>query len=121
MINCPNCGAPINPYTYCCEYCGTYIFDTTAWDVDDNKPCYVKFKINGKIITALARPRIETLEMSSDTSYISDKYDNKIMSYITNRNCDINVRFKCRENPKTKELIRIEMGDKSDGKIQCLH
>lgn len=121
MKNCPNCGAPWNPYSYRCEYCGTYAFDTTAWNIEEGTPCYVNFKTSQGTITALARPRIETLEMSSDTSYISDEYGNKIMSYITNRNCDINVRFECRENPKTKELIRIEMGDKINGKIQCLH
>lgn len=25
MRNCPNCGAPINPYKEKCEYCDTYI------------------------------------------------------------------------------------------------
>lgn len=113
MTNCPNCSAPISPYTWKCPYCSTIYFNFAAMDLEDGHPCFVKFKTSHGTITALAKPKIGIIEMSSDTSYISDKYDNKIMSYITNRNCDINVRFECRENPKTKELFRIEAGGRN--------
>ena len=37
-LNCPNCGAPINPDNNKCSYCGTSYFDLSSIDVDTGKP-----------------------------------------------------------------------------------
>lgn len=108
MTNCPNCGAPLEPYSWKCAYCGTCYFDLDAWNLEHGKPTYVKFKTPQGVITALARPTIETVEVGSDYSYITDNHSNIIKSYITNRTCDINVKFSCYENPKNKALFQID-------------
>lgn len=108
MKSCPNCGAPWNPYSYRCEYCGTYAFDTTAWDIEEDKPCYIKFKTSRGVITALARPIVETIETNYETNDVSDGYGNKLCSFVSSRNCDINVRFRCQEDIGSKSLIRME-------------
>ena len=107
MINCPNCGAPIDPYAFKCSYCGTYVFDTTAWDLDDSKKCFVKFKMGNKTITTLARPVFETIDINYEPTYVCDGLNNKMRSFTSSRNCNIRMRFECYQNPKTKELFRI--------------
>lgn len=108
MQNCPNCGAPWNPYNFRCEYCGTYAFDMTAWDIEEGTPCYVNFKTNQGTITTLARPRIETIEMNTESTDICDGLNNKIYSFASNRTCEINIKFECLRTPENKELFRIQ-------------
>lgn len=46
MINCPNCGAPIDGHK--CQYCGTVIFDFASIEV--GKPIWISLKApDGKI------------------------------------------------------------------------
>ena len=108
MTNCPNCNAPIEPYKCKCEYCGTYYFDFTALDLTGNKPYYVKFKTQDKVITALARPILETIDLSTDTT---DIFDGRgiIHRYYGSRHCDLNVRFQCYEDSEKKSLFQIEL------------
>jgi len=49
--NCPNCGQPINGEK--CQYCGTVFIDWALIDTD--KPFYLKFRHNGKIMRAKCR------------------------------------------------------------------
>lgn len=115
MTNCPNCGAPIEPYKCRCGYCGTYYFDFTAFDMTGEDPYYVKFKANsfGKdvIITALAKPTLETCEITDEPVYATDKYGNVLMQFSSNRSCDLNVRFRCQQNHETKSLFQVECLD----------
>lgn len=109
MTNCPNCGAVIDLHSWRCPYCSTIYFDFVAMNLEDSHPCFIKFKTTQGIITCLARPKIETVEVGSDYSYITDHYNNIVKSYISKRTCDINVKFSCCENPKTKTLFQIEI------------
>lgn len=111
MINCPNCGAPWNPYSYRCEYCGTYAFDTTAWDLDENTPCYVTFKTRHGVITALARPMVAEVEVSSDTVDAVDPSGYKIRSFVRSKQANINVSFQCLQNTQDRTLFVMRCED----------
>ena len=111
MTNCPNCGATIEPYNCKCKYCGTYYFDFTAFDMSEDKPYYIKFKANWMgqdvVITALAKPNLEMVETSIDTTDITDNRGYVIHKMATSRNCDLNVRFHCYEDPEHKTLFQV--------------
>ena len=113
MVNCPNCGAPIDPYKCKCEYCGTWYYDLTGFDFTEGKPCYVKFRtnMNGQevYITALARPYLETLEMQNDMINVCSSMETKMHSFCESKHCDINMRFECYEDKETKTLFQVEI------------
>ena len=64
-LNCPNCGAPINPDTNKCSYCGTSYFDLSAIDMSSSKPFYLKIKIGKNIITQLVVPNLSNLSQKT--------------------------------------------------------
>lgn len=70
MTNCPNCGAPIDPFHTKCEYCGTYYFDMTVFDI--NKPFYIKIDTGNEILTALVKTNSINIEALSDDAYYYD-------------------------------------------------
>ena len=98
MMNCPNCGAPLNPYVWRCEYCKAYIWDTSAMDFDDGSPCFVKIKTKEGTITTLAKPHLETVEIYSDDIYCSDTLGSSLFRVATSKHCDMNVRFECQQS-----------------------
>lgn len=92
MKNCPNCGAPIEPYKCKCEHCGTWYFDFTAFDMSKDEPYYIKFRTPRGTLTALARPELNTIETSADTTDIT--VDGHVLqTFVTSYNCDLNVTF----------------------------
>jgi len=93
MKNCPNCGAPIEPYKCKCEHCGTWYFDFAAFNVTDGSPCYVKFNTPQGVITALAKPELTTTEIYCDEQYATDATGHIMHSFVTNKHCDFNVIF----------------------------
>lgn len=59
LLNCPNCGAPIEDTK--CPYCGSVFIDFASMDMD--KPFYLKIKHDGKVMTCKAR--INHVELST--------------------------------------------------------
>lgn len=93
MKNCPNCGAPLEPYKCKCDFCGTWYFDFTAFDMTGDAPYYVKFKTSYGIVTTLAKPELQTIETSSDTVEVTNGRGNIVNTFRTNICCDLEVIF----------------------------
>ena len=108
MKNCPNCGAVIEPYKCKCEYCGTWYFDFTAFDMTEDVPYYVKFRTPYGIITTLAKPELNEINIWSDSVYAMDNFGNKLCSFVRNNNCDLAVVFHTYQNPETGSLYEIQ-------------
>ena len=109
MVNCPNCGAPLEPYKCRCEFCGTYYFDFTAFDMSKNDPYYVKFRTPYGVLTTLAKPEVQTIEVNVDSRDITDLSGNIIQRFAVNKTCDLNVVFHSVINPENKTLYTIEV------------
>lgn len=62
VLNCPNCGAPIDGEK--CQYCGTVFYDFAAIDAD--KPSYIKMRINGHLF--IFKAILTSVEMRHDAS-----------------------------------------------------
>lgn len=65
LLNCPNCGAPINDEQ--CPYCGTAFVDFAAMDTE--RPFYVKIKQGDDAYIFKVRLRNVELTQESGLSY----------------------------------------------------
>ena len=109
MNNCPNCGAPLEPYKCKCEYCGTWYFDFTTFDMSKDVPYYVKFRTKYGIITTLAKPELQTIEVSNETFDCTNGSGNILCSFVRNRTCDLGVVFHSYVNPEDNSLYKLEV------------
>lgn len=73
LLNCPNCGAPIEDTK--CLYCGSVFIDFASMDMD--KPFYLKFKHDGKVMTCKARIDHAEVYLCADDQVLSTFMSNK--------------------------------------------
>lgn len=109
MNNCPNCGAVIEPYKCKCDYCGTWYFDFTAFDMSDDKPYYVKFRTPYGIITTLARPELQAINLERDDVKVLDRFGTVVDTITRSVNCDLEVVFHSYADPETNNLYTLEV------------
>ena len=89
MKNCPNCGAPIDPFHTKCEYCGTYYFDMTVFDI--NKPVYIKIDTGNEILTALVKTNGINIESLPDDVYYYDENHSFVSSRTYRAHLEIDL------------------------------
>ena len=113
MRNCPNCGAPLEPYKCRCEFCGTWYFDFSAFDMSGSDPYYVKFRTPYGIITTLARPELKTIEVQDDWTEAMDDRGNILIRFANYRTCDLDVTFHSVVSPEDGSLYRLEIDNEA--------
>lgn len=91
MRNCPNCGAPLDENLVKCPYCGTLYYDLTV--LDDQTPCYVKFRTYMGTVTALAKPELKSIETRYNSMDVTDSMGRTLTRFTTSANADIGVEF----------------------------
>lgn len=111
--NCPNCGAPYQIDLNQCPYCGTSYFDMSAIDFTNGEPFYLKFKVNmggyEYYVTQLVRPRVDSIEFSSDSVEARDIMGNRVCSFVQCQTVTTNISFESVQAPGKKELITVKM------------
>ena len=95
MTNCPNCGAALEPYKTRCEYCGTYYFDLTAFDITEGKKYYIKFRTPHGIVTTLAIPKLNEVEVNSYSTDVTDYRGNVVKRFYNEKQAIMRVDFEC--------------------------
>ena len=110
-LNCPNCGAPIDPQNNKCSYCKTSYFDLSYLDINNNEPFYLKIKKGKYMITQLVRFIPDSLEitMTSGTTYAyGGKGLCKKIVYKTDSNVETNFTVQAVQDPTKNHLCIME-------------
>lgn len=93
--NCPNCGAPYKTELNTCPYCGTSYFDMSAIDINEDRPFYLKIKMNGMVLTSkvVAEPNME-MNFTDNEIACTGKCGEVLQKFKINRSLGIDMHFK---------------------------
>jgi hypothetical protein len=82
-------------------------------DLTNGEPFYLKLKIDmgGRecYITQLVRPRVDSMEFSSEIEDVCDVLGNRILSFPTRKTLTTNISFEAIPDKKGKELFTIKV------------
>jgi hypothetical protein len=85
----------------------------SAIDFTNGEPFYLKFKVNMGdqecYITQLVRPRVGSIEFSSEIEDVCDVLGNRILSFPTRKTLTTNISFEAIPDKKGKELFTIKV------------
>lgn len=94
MTNCPNCGAPLSGWR--CEYCGAAFYDFSSLDISFDKPIFMRFKFEGKILQTKVRLTNFTVNTSPDDVYLYS--DNRPICCMSRVRTEIDAGFEAIDN-----------------------
>lgn len=94
MTNCPNCGAPLSGWR--CEYCGAAFYDFSSLDISFDKPIFMRFKFEGKILQTKVRLTNFTVNNSPDDVYLYA--DNNPICCMSRVRTEIDASFEAIDN-----------------------
>jgi len=86
---CPNCGAPISGWQ--CDYCGAAFYDFSNIDVSFDKPIFMRFKHEGKVVET--KVRLTRLDVSSSPEYLDLYCDNQNYTCMARVRSEIDMSF----------------------------
>ena len=89
--NCCNCGAALDIFAPKCEFCGTKNVNMTELDLASGEAANFIFKLPNNItvndnmyMSMLAVPELQTIEMTSEPTYIYGGWNNTRLACIDN-------------------------------------
>lgn len=92
MLNCPNCGAPVQ--SDICPYCGSVFLDWACFDI--NRPTFVKIRDHrGHIVMMKLSP--ENVSIDYDYNSVEIYGDNERFYRISKPGFEINATFRALE------------------------
>ena len=86
---CPNCGAPISGWQ--CDYCGAAFYDFSSLDVSFDKPIFMRFKHEGKVVET--KVRLTKFDVNSSPEYFDLFCDNQKYSCMARVRREIGMSF----------------------------
>lgn len=106
MLNCPNCGAPVQ--SDICPYCGSVFLDWACFDM--NRPTFVKIRNHrGHIVMMKLSP--ENVSIDYDYNAVEIYGDNERFYRISEPGFEINATFralKFRDAVSGKYVLNID-------------
>ena len=117
MTNCPNCGAPIDPWKQKCDYCGTTYFDFTIIKTDE--PFYIRIQTDHGTLVSLVQ--MASMSINQEISRPTDVYyyDADFPLYPTlhqesDMTIDVNMVFHAIPDRSTGVSCKFEKNRKED-------
>lgn len=99
--NCCNCGAALDIFAPKCEFCGTKNINMTEIDLASGEAANFIFKlpnnttINGNMyMSMLAVPELQTIEMTSEPTYIYGGWSNANLAHINNYSLEMGLNLR---------------------------
>ena len=98
---CPNCGAPISGWE--CNYCGAVFYDFSSLDISFDKPIFMRFKYQDKILET--KVRLNNFDVATSPEYTDFYCNDRVYSCMAHTHTEINMGFSVVDNVlvKTKE------------------
>ena len=102
---CPNCGAPISEWE--CNYCGAVFYDFSSLDISFDKPIFMRFKHDGKILET--KVRLNNFNVTTNPEDTSFYCDNRVYSCMRQLHTEIDMCFSVIDN------ILVKMKEEKNG------